>query len=76
MIDLFLIFPIHLYKNIETLYGKNIYIIEETRFMTEFKYHKLKLAYHRASMKNYYDYLKLEKKIKDVKYINFNENLI
>jgi len=47
-----------------------IYLIEEPRYFTDFKFHKLKLAYHRASMKKYYDMLK-KKKI-NVKYIEYS----
>jgi len=39
-----------------------IYILEEPRYFTDYQFHKLKLIYHRASMKKYYDQLK--KKIK------------
>jgi deoxyribodipyrimidine photolyase-related protein len=55
--DIFLLFPIHLFKNVDKLYNHKIYLVEEPRYMTDFKYHKLKLAYHRATMKNYYEYL-------------------
>ena len=30
---------------------KHVYLIEEPRYFTDFMFHKLKLAYHRASMK-------------------------
>ena len=33
------------------------FIIEDDVYFTSHKFHKLKLAYHRASMKYYYDYL-------------------
>ena len=69
--DIFLIFPIHLYSDIKNLYNKTVYLIEDHRYFTDFKYHKLKLAYHRATMKSYYDYL-LSEKI-NVKYIDFSE---
>ena len=32
---------------------KCVYLIEEPLYFTDFKFHKLKLAYHRASMKCY-----------------------
>ena len=73
MKDIFLVFPIHLFSNIEILYNKKIYIIEENRFFTDFKYHKLKIAYHRASMKYYFDFLKSHNI--NVYYIDFNSNL-
>ena len=55
----FLIFPHQLYyKNINLKDMDNIYIVEEPRFFTDFKFHKLKLVYHRASMKRYMMHLK------------------
>jgi deoxyribodipyrimidine photolyase-related protein len=69
--NIFLIFPIHLFSNIENLYNKKIYIIEESRYFSDFNYHKLKIAYHRATLKSYYDYL-LSKNI-DVIYIDFKD---
>ena len=56
----FIIFPNQLYKNIN-YHDKIIYLVEEPRYFTDFNFHKLKLAYHRASMKKYYDYLKKKK---------------
>ena len=69
--DIFIIFPVHLFSDIKNLYNKNIYLIEEPRYFTDFKYHKLKLSYHRATMKSYYDYLVFHKI--NVKYIEFNK---
>lgn len=75
-----LIFPTQLFSDIDYIKkwiknnpNKNnpIYLIEEPRYFTDFSFHKLKLAYHRASMRKYFDFLK-KKKI-NVKYINFNE---
>ena len=65
-----LILPTQLY-NIIINKDYNIYIIEEPRYFTDFKFHKLKLAYHRASMKKYYN--KLIKKNYKVKYIDFSD---
>jgi len=69
MTSIFLLFPTQLYKQTKCIETKNIYLIEEPIYFTDFKFHKLKLAYHRATMKYYYDYLK--KKKYNVKYINF-----
>ena len=73
--SIFLIFPNQLYYNLKHLaseYKINIYLIEEPRFFTDYNFHKLKLAYHRATMKKYYYYLK--KKINcNLKYIEFND---
>lgn len=70
--DIFILFPIHLFSNIDNLLEKKVYIIEECRFFTDFNYHKLKLAYHRATLKSYFDYL-VSKKI-NVSYIEFHED--
>ena len=69
--DIFLIFPTQLFKKCDILKYKKVYLIEEPIFFTDYNYHKLKLAYHRASMKYYYDYLK-SKKI-NVHYIEFED---
>jgi deoxyribodipyrimidine photolyase-related protein len=71
--SIFLLFPIHIFSNIDLLKNKKLYLIEESRFFIDFKYHKLKLAYHRATMKYYFDYLK--SKSIDIHYIQFNEDL-
>lgn len=69
---IFIIFPTQLYYDIKTLYEyKKIYLLEEPRYFTDFKFHKLKLAYHRATMKKYYDYLKT--KNINVSYISFDK---
>jgi len=60
------LFPIKMLPpNINT-----IYLLEEPRYFTDFKFHKLKLIYHRASMKKYYDQLK--KKF-NCHYISYND---
>lgn len=65
------IFPTQLFYNLAHLdKTEKIYLVEEPRFFTDFKFHKLKLAYHRASMKKYYDML-IKKKY-NVKYVEFN----
>ena len=69
---MFLIFPHQLFNNLSHLSkDETIYLIEEPRFFTDFKFHKLKLAYHRASMKAYFDYL-IENDYK-VKYFTFDK---
>jgi deoxyribodipyrimidine photolyase-related protein len=67
--NIFILYPIHLFSNIDNLYEKKVYLLEDTRYFTDFKYHKLKLAYHRASMKKYFD--KLVSKNIDVTYIDY-----
>ena len=61
------LFPLKLIKNIKDI--DTIYLIEEPRYFTDFKFHKLKIMYHRASMKKY------ESSIKNklVKYIDFKD---
>ncbi len=68
----FLIFPNQLFYSLKHLDKKEeIYLIEEPRYFTDFNFHKMKLVYHRASMKKYYDMLK--KKKYNVKYFEFHE---
>ena len=71
MKSIFLLFPIHLFHNIDHLESKKVYLIEESRYFTAFKYHRLKLVYHRASMKSYFEYLK--SKDIDVTYVDFQD---
>lgn len=74
MSNIFLIFPVHLFKNIEYLKKcDKVYLIEETRFFTDYKYHKLKIAFHRATMRFYYDYL--QKHNINIEYIEYNQNI-
>lgn len=63
------LFPINLIKKKFANITK-IIIIEEPRYFTDFKFHKLKLVYHRASMKKYYDNIS---NIYDCIYHNFNK---
>lgn len=47
-----------------------IYLYEHPVFFTKYNYHKKKLAYHRATMKSYANYLEKECKC-DVEYVEF-----
>lgn len=71
--NIFLLFPIHLFSNLDNIRNDHVYLIEEPRFFTDFKYHRLKIAYHRATMKKYFDFLQGEKI--NVTYINFNDDV-
>lgn len=63
-----LIFPHQLFKNTDYLdKDQPIFLLEEFLFFNQYKFHKQKIALHRASMKFYEDYL-ITKKIK-VEYI-------
>ncbi len=69
-----LIFPHQLFENNELLlHCQEVYLIEEYLFFKQYTFHKMKLAYHRASMKFYENYLQ-SKNIK-VNYINTYEDL-
>ena len=49
-----LLFPHQLFNNGEFLESKSpIYLIEEYLFFTQYAFHKQKILFHRASMKNY-----------------------
>lgn len=57
--DLHIIFPNQLFKDSEVLdRADHIVLIEEYLFFKQYKFHKQKLIFHRASMKAYCDYLK------------------
>ena len=81
---IFLIFPTQLFDffklgvslkdNSLNVKDLKIYLIEEPTYFTKYKFHKLKLAFHRASMKSYYNYLK--QKGLDVKYYEFKDNYL
>jgi deoxyribodipyrimidine photolyase-related protein len=69
---IFIIFPVHLFEDISVIKSIKpdiIYIIEEPIYFTRFPFHKIKLCYHRATMKFYYDYL-INNKI-NVQYIDY-----
>ena len=68
-----LIMPNQLFPNIKAKWPdlKKIVIIEEPRYFTDFRFHKLKLTYHRASMKKYaHD---AEKANMNMSYIDYNK---
>ncbi len=54
-----LIFPHQLFRE-SPIFDKKapIYLIEEFLFFKQYSFHKQKIAFHRATMKCYYDYLK------------------
>jgi deoxyribodipyrimidine photolyase-related protein len=53
---------------------KNVIIYEHPVYFTKYKYHKLKLILHRASMKYYQDFIKKKYKSKVV-YIEYNNSI-
>ncbi len=73
--DTVLILPNQLFED-NNLINKNshVYIYEHPIYFTKYKYHKLKLILHRATMKNYETYIVSKYKCK-VTYINYDENL-
>ena len=69
-----LIFPNQLFENHPLLeIGGDIYLMEEHLFFQEFKFHKQKIAFHRASMKIFQKYL--ETKGAKVIYIQSGDEL-
>jgi deoxyribodipyrimidine photolyase-related protein len=66
-----LLFPHQLFKDSPILdIDAEIYLIEEYLFFKHYKFHKQKIAFHRASMKAYADFL--NSKDKTVHYIESN----
>ena len=68
---MFILFPTQLFRNVKLLNDKEIYLLEEPYYFNRLPFHKLKIAYHRATMKKYYDDLK--KKKFNIKYIEFSK---
>lgn len=74
MKEVIIIFPHQLYKYSPILdIDCDIYLIEEFLFFKHYKFHKQKIAFHRASMKAYSEYL--EDKGKTVNYIEATSKL-
>lgn len=68
-----LVFPHQLFKESSLLeLGVEIYIIEEFLFFKLYKFHKQKIAFHRASMQAYKAYL--ESNSQKVRYISSKDN--
>jgi deoxyribodipyrimidine photolyase-related protein len=68
-----IIFPNQLFEdNILILNCSTIYLVEEYLFFRQYKFHKAKIAFHRASMKFYESYLN-EKGVKVVYIESLNE---
>lgn len=65
-----IVLPNQLFPNIlkKLPYVTKVIIIEEPRYFTDFRFHKLKLTYHRASMKKYINDLSGH-----VQYIEYHE---
>lgn len=56
--SVFIVFPHQLFKDIELLKNADeIYLIEEYLYFNQYKFHKQKIVFHRASMKYYESYL-------------------
>lgn len=69
-----LVFPHQLFvHNLAVIKANFVYLVEENLFFKQYSFHKQKLAFHRASLKFYQDYL--QKKKKQVVYIESNSEL-
>lgn len=73
-----IILPTQLFENpiiLRTVGKSDIVILyEHPMYFTNYKYHKMKLVMHRATMKMYEDYL--DKYDCRIKYLSFDENLL
>jgi len=72
----FLILPNQLFEDVKQLKDfKEIFIIEEPHYFStsEIKPNKIKVAYLRACMRVYYDYLKTQLKSQKISYIEFKD---
>jgi len=66
---MFILLPTQLFKNIKLLKNHNVYLVEDEYYFKRLQFHKLKIAYHRATMKKYYSFLKINNI--NVSYIDF-----
>lgn len=76
--NIFLILPNQLFEDVKLLKEfKEIFIIEEPHYFStaEIKPNKIKIAYLRACMRSYYDYLKSQLKNQKIIYIEFKDLL-
>lgn len=70
-----LIFPHQLFKDSPLFKSTDVfYLVEEYLFFSQYPFHKQKIAFHRASMRCYLDYLTEQKGLKVV-YIEAHESL-
>jgi len=70
----FIIFPVHIFKETKTLEKYDeIILFEEPTYFTKQNFHKLKLMYHRATLKFYSEYL-TERKFK-VQYKEYTQDI-
>jgi deoxyribodipyrimidine photolyase-related protein len=73
MADVLIILPHQLFaSHLAISTDKKIYLIEHTRFFTDFTFHKKKLMLHRASMCAYFD--SFDQRSFDITYIEFHKD--
>lgn len=65
----FLIYPHQLFEPIPDIQADIAIIVEDELFFTQYQFHKQKIAYHRATMRRYFDLISIEKKL----YIEAND---
>lgn len=56
-----IIFPNQLFEAVSFDRSNEVYLVEEYLFFKQYSFHKVKIAYHRASMKRYQDYLSAQR---------------
>ena len=70
-----IIFPHQLFQNSPIFENSApCFLVEEFLFFNQYSFHKQKIAFHRATMKRYADYLQKEKKL-EVQYIESKERI-
>lgn len=73
MQEITVVFPNQLFAQSPALNKKRtVYLVEENRYFTDFKFHKQKLILHRASMQNYLH--TLQKKGLKVVYVEYHQS--
>ncbi|MFY7708714.1 MAG: cryptochrome/photolyase family protein [Flavobacteriales bacterium] len=59
----FLIYPHQLFEPLPNIKADMVIMIEDELFFNQYKFHKQKIAYHRATMRRYFDMLPQKKKL-------------
>jgi deoxyribodipyrimidine photolyase-related protein len=66
----FIVLPNQLVRSLPPNMAEHVILAENSRFFSDFRFHKMKLVFHRASLKYYQKFL--EKKKYRVSYLDFN----
>ena len=73
--DIFFLFPNTIVEDYNFNPFKSIIIIQDEYFFDKLPYHKLKLIFHRSSLRYYFDFLQQKYKSKEIIYVENRNDL-